>query len=374
MSGGVASSVPKVNLSGAGTLLGNPLVQKQVLNAKINKFSGNRADWAGWSREWQEYLEILCLAGELTEASKMWALIENVDSATAQFWKQRKSGGEILTYQGLWRELCKEQNKGREQQLRKEWDELKLRSGGKLVRQEWRVFLAALKRLSEELGYFRESEKAEKILRQLPKHLLTKAIAQHTKQNSKSFLVAGLNNMDENGVREFFTGQKIAVKTVERFSPSQWIVVLEDGTGVAKIANLEGSAVVIQYSDGTELTSIFRANEAGEGWTVKEVVEVVDQDLNIQEEQDLFTAAGERKIQRVDFELSTEKEINKVGVKGGSKGSEELWCHRCNQQGHISWDCSAPRVCYRCEKTGHEQSVCPLRIFSWCGGKGNSGR
>ena len=44
--------------------------------------------------------------------------------------------------------------------------------GGRLVKQEWRMFLANIERLSKGLGNIREEDKTEKVLRHLDKDLV----------------------------------------------------------------------------------------------------------------------------------------------------------------------------------------------------------
>ncbi|KAI9298399.1 hypothetical protein K502DRAFT_256345 [Neoconidiobolus thromboides FSU 785] len=34
-------------------------------------------------------------------------------------------------------------------------------------------------------------------------------------------------------------------------------------------------------------------------------------------------------------------------------------CHRCNQEGHISRECTEEQKCYNCQKSGHLSRDCP---------------
>ena len=47
-------------------------------------------------------------------------------------------------------------------------------------------------------------------------------------------------------------------------------------------------------------------------------------------------------------------------VSHRSYASAQIWCTNCRMQGHLMWNCSTPRTCFKCRKPGHDVAECPL--------------
>jgi hypothetical protein len=136
-----------------------PKAQKAFLNNLVNQmklptFSGSEADFADFSREWQQYVRVMC-PGELASVGDpllLGMLKKALDHASCQKLITAMESNPNLTYADFWKSL--EQDFGRDLTgvYRKEWEKVTLGGIRNATPQMWHQFEADFELKARRVG------------------------------------------------------------------------------------------------------------------------------------------------------------------------------------------------------------------------------
>ena len=228
------------------------------------------------------------------------------------------------------------------------------------------MFLASVERLSLGLGDLREKDKAEKILRQLPKDLVTEALQRKSGEHGKKFLLGGLDGLTTVEVEELLVSLDIEVGKIVQASGGTEVMLRRWKDG-QKLFSLDGR--VLKLAKGTEIELGAQEVEAREP-TVDDLVAVVEESLELKEKQELLCGAAAQlrvvlprdEVQVSEVQVVTRNPAQSVAQSSGVQSGvprTPAFCERCKREGHWASDCGEPKRCYTCQQTGHLVKDCP---------------
>jgi hypothetical protein len=159
-------------------------------------------------------------------------------------------------------------------------------------------------------------------------------------------LGTGFSGSEDTGVLKFFEDQNFCIPQCTLVADGQAEIKVTDVLQGELLAGLDGLRVEIStggsFRLGVEDVSTLE-------FSVKELVEIVEQHLLIQEEQELL-CGNSGKVQFVSHGEEEEPTVHVVK-------QEEAKCYECGETGHLRFECPTVR-CFGCGQYGHLQGAC----------------
>ena len=162
-----------------------------VSQIKMPKFSGKEVDFPDFSREWQQYVRIVCPEGVASVGDPI--LLEMLKLAVDNVTRQQLISALEANPGWGYREICKTLEEDFTRDLtwlhQKEWKELTLGGFQEISSQKWRQFMADFELKARRVGDITEREMVEKIKQELPSDIRYKLGEENLRVSSTRFWV-----------------------------------------------------------------------------------------------------------------------------------------------------------------------------------------
>ena len=154
----------------------SPFVRNLVSKVTQPKFSGHEADFADFSREWKQFMRVMCPGGvdQENDVLVLEILKSSLDPASQNKLAALLEQNPDLTYMGYWRELEKDFCRDFAAHYRREWEKVSLNGVRHPTPNQWRTFVSNFELKCLRVEDATDREKEERILAELPADLRRK--------------------------------------------------------------------------------------------------------------------------------------------------------------------------------------------------------
>jgi hypothetical protein len=148
---------------------GTPASMLMAKAAVAPKFSGLQRDWVAYSRDWEQYIQMLGGREGISQPTMLGTLGSTLDEGNRLNLQRMYSDGEITTYEEYWQKLALEYGDKQGVGNRQAWESMRLMVDGVLTSQDFKCFWEKFLRLWKAVPDATEMEAHRLLLGCLPK-------------------------------------------------------------------------------------------------------------------------------------------------------------------------------------------------------------
>ncbi|EPS71911.1 hypothetical protein M569_02847, partial [Genlisea aurea] len=176
----------RVNALGQGGVV-EPLALEALRGMPVQRFSGNRRDFAAWREKWEDFYHLLVAAQGDVHPHILFQFLGNwLDEASAVELKARSRGNPSLTYDEFFADLCRQWSSDFSRGRIGAWKKVRLEvAGGRTTLSAWRAYWARLQQTLQEAEQPHDEEVREHLLRILPEGLQSMVVREEVQARRK---------------------------------------------------------------------------------------------------------------------------------------------------------------------------------------------
>jgi hypothetical protein len=148
---------------------GTPASMLMAKSAVAPKFTGLQRDWVAYSRDWEQYIQMLGGREGISQPTMLGTLGSTLDEGNRLNLQRMQSDGEITTYEEYWLKLVQEYGDKQGVGNRQAWESMRLMTEGVLTSQDFKCFWEKFLRLWKAVPDATELEAHRLLMGCLPK-------------------------------------------------------------------------------------------------------------------------------------------------------------------------------------------------------------